>query len=1606
MVFIQKKSQAKRVYAEILAVNSNHDGYKTDGFTHPGWPTQRDLMLGSMKRAQITGKDFAYFEAHGTGTQAGDKTELRSIYEAICRDRDPGQSLLIGSIKSITGHAEGASGLVSLAKIIIAYQTKLLAPNLFFENPNPNIPQLVDGTYTVKTETSFFEGGICGINNFGIGGGNSNLIIKSYDDKKSTDEDFKICDPVARLVLIFGRTESTVAETLAEIEYALPRITRGYLSLLNDIANIDPRKGMKTRGYLIIDKFNRIVAKHYQKAICNETNERQPVWFVFNGLGTQWTSMAAELMPIKAFQESIFRSIKYLTGLGADNDGLRSYLYLQNKPASDDALQRSPSVVTIVIMQIALYETLTHLGVECDQIVGYSVGEIAAAYADGCITRNEALRIAFVLEQEVKRMHKSILGKMLHVDMSYESALKHRFSSVDIACINSPKSVTLAGTADDMDKLIPRLQDQQISYQPVACDQTMLHIHFVQSSFGRLMLRALKPVVVRSQPRTGKFVSCFDMKACTMDISNEDRERMYQSPDAEYFGYVLMSPVQLKSALKQAPKNAVFVEIGSNVQLKPFIQETLGNDPITCHTLISSKNMSNNENGFLNSLGLLYSAGQSVELNRVYGQVEYPVARNTEFLSPIFRYDYSKPRFVTKYPEYFCPSAMNRSRYSETVSLSDPNYAYFSDHSVEGLVLYPGTGYLYLAWKAIANYHEQPDILKFPIEFKQINIQRATKISTASTVLKCTYFHPTGSFVIESNNSVCATGSVFALSKEFTFLEPATDQIKNDSSVLTLDKRTLYRELRVRGYHFGKTFQNVMQINDESTCATIQWTNNMITFMDAVLQSSIFQQKLRLLYVPTLIESMQIDPILMQKKLRFCNKLKVKVADVYLDHRTKLIHTAGVQVLNASFKPLPRRLNETGSAELVVESQELLGYDEDNAIDRETRDVVSAYIQQCQALVSTGKPAQLDDTEIKSQKSGIKMLINHHLQKLPIDASISQLSRELENDLIHSTLTSDRFFRTQLDVVIENINLYSKFNVLEINSSSQIIYDKLTQIICRPLFGFAPNNLIYTLAHSNPSILPNNIANNPLITLKKFELAKSRIMYREMEPNEFVIYRDPRISLNQIDVRVDYDCILRSIQMALAENGFLLAFLRESVHHLEKQFTKHTSETFKFEVEQFIKFAEDAGLEYVGKKSDTFSCCSILFRKVEQVEHNERIIEIFNEDLNWLEILKQANADPLITRIWIHSCEPHSGIVGLIRGLAKDISRNKIKYIFYDDKEITLEKALSICRQTQLLQNAFIKNKLGSYRHVTFCESPDMIDNVTDFELRQMKAGDLASFKPFVKQPMSSVGIEVDEAPEQLGPLEGDDKSLKILVNIDKTSLNFRDVMIASARMAASDVSDHMTWDDVVLGLEFAGTISGTGQRVMGFNNSRALAVSILANREFLWPIPDGWTTVQASTVPVVYSTCYYALIIRAKILPGESILIHAGTGGVGLAAINICLALGCKVLVTAGTEEKRKFLMETYPKIGAECIGNSRDCSFHKMVMQQTDGKGVDIVLNSLTDEMFWTSVRCLADNGRFCEIGKYQFMNNDLMGSYKNDFWSNMLCLIFCKLQTRNFC
>lgn len=176
-------------------------------------------------------------------------------------------------------------------------------------------------------------------------------------------------------------------------------------------------------------------------------------------------------------------------------------------------------------------------------------------------------------------------------------------------------------------------------------------------------------------------------------------------------------------------------------------------------------------------------------------------------------------------------------------------------------------------------------------------------------------------------------------------------------------------------------------------------------------------------------------------------------------------------------------------------------------------------------------------------------------------------------------------------------------------------------------------------------------------------------------------------------------------------------------------------------------------------------------------------------------------------------------------------------------------------------------------------------------------------------------------------------------------------------------------------------------------------------------PVPKGMTPEAAASCATVYVTAYIALMDVARIHEGESVLIHAGAGGLGQAAIQLCKMIGADIFVTCGSLAKKQLLMEKYG-IAEDHIFNSRDLSFAKGmtsrtqlqldpkltsigIMRQTEGRGVDVILNSTSGEALRQTWHCIAQFGRFLEVGKRDIMTNtglDMQPFIKNASYSGV--------------
>ncbi|TLF46009.1 SDR family NAD(P)-dependent oxidoreductase, partial [Nonomuraea sp. KC401] len=214
----------------------------------------------------------------------------------------------------------------------------------------------------------------------------------------------------------------------------------------------------------------------------------------------------------------------------------------------------------------------------------------------------------------------------------------------------------------------------------------------------------------------------------------------------------------------------------------------------------------------------------------------------------------------------------------------------------------------------------------------------------------------------------------------------------------------------------------------------------------------------------------------------------------------------------------------------------------------------------------------------------------------------------------------------------------------------------------------------------------------------------------------------------------------------------------------------------------------------------------------------------------------------------------------------------------------------------------------------------------------------------------------------------------QVLIELRAAGLNFRDLVHAVNLLPGEALEGFH--GGFPLGLEGAGVIAAVGARVTGLRPGdrvmTAQAVGVGTHAVVpawaVMPVPDDMDFTEAATIPMAHLTARAALSHTGALRAGETVLVHSGAGGVGLAAVQYGRRIGAHVIATAGTRARRAFLRAQ----GVEHVYDSRSLDFAEQIMELTGGRGVDVVLNSLIGEALIRSMEILAHGGRFVEIGK----------------------------------
>jgi len=387
----------------------------------------------------------------------------------------------------------------------------------------------------------------------------------------------------------------------------------------------------------------------------------------------------------------------------------------------------------------------------------------------------------------------------------------------------------------------------------------------------------------------------------------------------------------------------------------------------------------------------------------------------------------------------------------------------------------------------------------------------------------------------------------------------------------------------------------------------------------------------------------------------------------------------------------------------------------------------------------------------------------------------------------------------------------------------------------------------------------------------------------------------------------------------------------------------------KANMDLIISFNNDATCLYLLRKRTTSLMGKIIIASMQEIINERNDPSTTAVDKYYVPVIPEDNA------LVVVAGRDNAGVLGFVKSLRKepDLPHTIMGYFFADSNEAPPSKIDSLPG----VGKGLVTNVIKSGVHGSFRESLAVSGSTaSNWTIQIEKPGFLSTLYYKQTPPPSAKFCEGEIAVSYVG-------------------LNFKDVMLSYGKLKLDG--------PITLGIEFSGFYTPsngetTSKRVMGIGmNCLSLKLS---KSPLMWELPDTLSMQDAATIPCVYATVLYCLDHCARIQAGQSILIHAGAGGIGQAAINVCLKRGCHVYTTCSTN-KKQFLIDKFG-LKDEQIGTSRDNSFKEWILEITEDRGVDVVLNSLSEDMLLCSLECVAKFGHFCEIGKYDIMNNNKIG------------------------
>ncbi|MDX3746844.1 type I polyketide synthase [Streptomyces sp. AK08-02] len=519
MVVLERLSEARRNGHRVLAVVRgsavNQDG-ASNGLTAPNGPSQQRVIRKALADAGLSTADVDVVEGHGTGTVLGDPIEAQALLATYGQEREPGRPLWLGSLKSNVGHTQAAAGVAGVIKMVQAMRYGVLPPTLHVDAPSSQV-DWSEGAVELLTEAREWpvtgRPRRAGVSSFGVSGTNAHLVLE--EAPAVAQEAHSVVTGGVVPLVVSAKSPSALA---GQAERLVSFIEAGEESLPDLAAALASRRAVLSER-AVVAAGSRGEALAGLRALAR--GESSPVVvtgggvaagrtvLVFPGQGSQWAGMGRELLDSSpVFAERIAECAAAL-----DRWVDWSLVDVLRGDVPAELLERvdvlQPASFAVMVGLAAVWASV---GVVPDAVVGHSQGEIAAACVSGALSLEDAARIVAVRSQVIAG---SLAGRGGMASVALPEAdvvgrLERWAGRVEVAAVNGPASVVIAGDAEALDEVLEVLAADGVRVRRVAVDYAShtRHVEAIEETLGEAFadIRAQAPLIPFYSTVTGGWV--------------------------------------------------------------------------------------------------------------------------------------------------------------------------------------------------------------------------------------------------------------------------------------------------------------------------------------------------------------------------------------------------------------------------------------------------------------------------------------------------------------------------------------------------------------------------------------------------------------------------------------------------------------------------------------------------------------------------------------------------------------------------------------------------------------------------------------------------------------------------------------------------------------------------------------------------------------------------------------------------------------------------------------------------------------------------------------------------------------------------------------------